>query len=177
VVLPSEKEEGMGVYYLVMDAELMTLLEKFSQCHPEGAKEVLKLVLKLYLKLVDKSRQKGSDPLLIFQNLVERIVTGKLYETTQDRIDHLDSLLEERQAAPPDRENTVLHQELGEIKGLLRELQSAGWATAPQAHDLREFSPKEAAKLLDVEKTDSGRKKRKSYRELRRESGPKKIKF
>ena len=167
----------MGVYYLVMDAELRTLLEKFSQNHPEGAKEVLKLVLKLYLKLVDKSRRKGSDPLLIFQNLVERIVTGKLYETTQDRIDHLDSLLEERQAAPGDRENTALHREISEIRAMLRDLQSRGHGAAPYAGDLREFSPKDAARLLDVDKTASSQKKRKNYRELRKESGPKKIKF
>jgi hypothetical protein len=166
----------MGVYYLVMDAELRTLLEKFSQCHPEGAKDVLKLVLKLYLKLVDKSRRKGSDPLLIFQNLVERIVTGKLYETTQDRIDHLDSLLEGRQAAP-DGHDTALHQEIREIRGMLRDLRSKGLAAAPYAGDIREFSPKDAAKLLDLDKTASSQKKRKSYRELRKESGPKEIKF
>ena len=167
----------MGVSYLVMDAELRTLLEKFSQYHPEAAKEVLKLVLKLYLKLVDKSRRKGSDPLLIFQNLVERIVTGKLYETTQDRIDHLDSLLEDRQAAPGDHENTVLHKEISEIKGMLRDLQGAGYAAAPYARDMREFSPKDAAKLLDVEKTASSQKKRKSYRELRKKGTLKKIEF
>jgi len=69
----------MGVSYLVIDSELRALLEQFSWNHPEGSKEVLKLVMKLYLKLVDKSRHKGSDPLLIFQNLVERIVSGKLY--------------------------------------------------------------------------------------------------
>jgi hypothetical protein len=166
----------MGVYYLVMDAELKVLLERFSRCHPEGAKEVLKLVLKLYLKLVDKSRRKGGDPLLVFQNLVERIVTGKLYETTQDRIDHMDSLLEER-AEPGDRGNTALQREIGEIKGMLRGLQRTGYAAAPHAGDLTEFSPKDAAKLLDVDKTASIQKKRKSYRELRKESGPKKIEF
>jgi hypothetical protein len=160
-----------------MDAELRTLLEKFSQNHPEGAKEVLKLVLKLYLKLVDKSRRKGSDPLLIFQNLVERIVTGKLYETTQDRIDHLDSLLEERQAVPGDHEHAALHKEIGEIKGLLRDLHSPGYAAVPYARDLREFSPKDAAKLLDVDQTASSQKKRKSYRELRKKSALKKIEF
>ena len=168
----------MSVSYLVMDAELRTLLEKFSHNHPEGAKEVLKLILKLYLKLVDKSRRKGGDPLLIFQNLVERIVTGKLYETTQDRIDHMDSLLEERQApAPGDHENTVLHKEISEIKGMLRDLQGAGYAAAPYARGMREFSPKDAAKLLDVDKTVSSQKKRKSYRELRKKGTLKKIEF
>jgi DNA-directed RNA polymerase specialized sigma24 family protein len=166
----------MGVYYLVVDQDLKALLEKFSQCHPEGAKEVLKLVLKLYLKLVDKSRRKGSDPLLIFQNLVERIVTGKLYETAQDRIDHLDSLLEERQAAPSDNGSPALHQEIREIRSMLRDLQQRG-VTAPYAGDLKEFSPKDAAKLLDLDKTAASQKKRKSYRELRKESGPKEIKF
>jgi len=167
----------MGVYYLVMDAELMTLLKKFSQYHPEGAKDVLKLVLKLYLKLVDKSRRKGSDPLLVFQNLVERIVTGKLYETTQDRIDHIDSLLEGRQAVPGDRDSAFLHKEISEIKGMLRDLQSTGYAAASYGHGMREFSPKDAAKLLDVEKNVPSQKKRKSYRELRKQSAPKKIEF
>ena len=167
----------MGVYYLVMDAELMTLLEKFSQYHPEGAKEVLKLVLKLYLKLVDKSRRKGSDPLLVFQNLVERIVTGKLYETTQDRIDHMDSILEERQITPGNSDSALLHKEIGEIKNMLRGLQITGPAAAPYAQDMREFSPKDAAKLLDVDKTEGIEKKRKSYRELRKQSAPKKIEF
>ena len=167
----------MGAYYLVMDTELMTLLKRFSQYHPEGAKEVLKLVLKLYLKLVDKSRRKGSDPLLVFQNLVERIVTGKLYETTQDRIDHIDSLLEERQAVPGDHDSAFLHKEIMEIKGMLGDLQSTGYAAASYAPGMREFSPKDAAKLLDVDKTASSQKTRKSYRELRKQSAPKKIKF
>jgi hypothetical protein len=167
----------MGVYYLLVDEELKTLLEKFSQCHPEGAKEVLKLVLKLYLKLVDKSRRKGGDPLLILQNLVERIVTGKLYETTQDRIDHLDSLLEGRQVAPDGHTSTALHQEIREIRGILRNLQSKGMTATPYAGDLMEFSPKDAAKLLDFDNSTSTKKERKSYRELRKASGPKEIKF
>ena len=167
----------MGVSYLVMDAELKTLLEKFSQYHPEGSKELLKLVLKLYLKLVDKSRRKGNDPLLIFQNLVERIVTGKLYETTQDRIDHLDSLLEDRQVPTGDHNSAFLQKEISELKGMLRDLQNTSHATALQARGMTGFSPKDAAKLLDVDKTDGSEKKRKSYRELRKESAPKKIEF
>jgi hypothetical protein len=167
----------MDVSYLMLDADLKTLLEKFSRCHPEGTKDVLKLVLKLYLKLVDKSRRKGSDPLLVFQNLVERIVTGKLYETTQDRIDYMDSLLEERQAAPGDSKSAILQREVSEIKAMLRDLQNTGYAKAPYARDIKEFSPKDAAKLLDVDKTASSQKKRKSYRDLRKESGPKKINF
>jgi len=166
----------MDVSYLLLDAELRALLEKFSQCHPEGTKDVLKLVLKLYLKLVDKSRRKGSDPLLIFQNLVERIVTGRLYETTQDRIDHMDSLLEERQAAAPG-DNAMLHKQINELKAMLKDLQNTGYAAAQSARDIKEFSPKDAAKLLDLDKTASSQKKRKSYRDLRKESGPKKINF
>lgn len=169
----------MGASYLLLDTDLRTLLESFSRCHPEGAKDVLKLVLKLHLKLVDKSRQKGSDPLLILQNLVERIVTGKLYETTQDRIDHLDGLLEERQAAPPgDRSNAALHKEISEIKAMLRVFPGIEYATNPHPRDIKEFSPKDATKLLDVDTTTTtSQKKRKSYRELRKESGPKKIDF
>jgi hypothetical protein len=170
-------EETMDVSYLVLDADLKALLQKFSKCHPEGTKDVLKLVLKLYLKLVDKSRRKGSDPLLIFQNLVERIVSGKLHETTQDKIDRLDSLLEGRQATPGDHGSAYLHKEIGEIKGMLRSLQTTGYAAAPYARDMKEFSPKDAAKLLDVDKTASSQKKRKSYRDLRKEGGPKKIDF
>jgi hypothetical protein len=104
------------VSYLVIDPELKTLLEKFSQYHPEGSREVLKIVLKLYLKLVDKSRKKGKDQLLILQNLVERISTGKLYETTQDRIDHMDSLLEEQQDTPGNRGSSSLHNEISSMQ-------------------------------------------------------------
>jgi hypothetical protein len=158
-----------------MDAEMRTLLEKFSQYHPEGAKEILKLVLKLYLKLVDKSRRKGGDPLLIFQNLVERIVTGKLYETTQDRIDHLDSLVEERQAAPDDHEYAALRQEISEIRGMLRDIRNKGPAEAPNAGDgnglpteeaveLQELTQRDDAGSPDADKAESGRKKRKVYR-------------
>ena len=78
---------------------------------------------------------------------------------------------------PGDQENTVLHKEISEIKSLLRDLQSSGYAGAPYARDIREFSPKDAAKLLDVDKTASSQKKRKSYRELRKESTLKKIEF
>lgn len=167
----------MDVSYLVLDAELKALLQKFSRCHPEGTKDVLKLVLKLYLKLVDKSRRKGSDPLLVFQNLVERIVSGKLHETTQDKIDRLDSLLEGQQAVPGDPGSAFLRKEIGEIKDLLRNLQTKGYAAVPYARDMKEFSPKDAAKLLDVDKNASSQKKRKSYRDLRKEGGPKKIDF
>jgi len=167
----------MGVSYLVIDSELRVLLEQFSWNHPEGSKEVLKLVMKLYLKLVDKSRHKGSDPLLIFQNLVERIVSGKLYETTQDKINHLDSLIEERQAMPGDQGNTRLYNEISEIKGMLRELSAAGYSMATYKHDSTAFSPKDAAKLLDVEASATSHKQRKNYRELRKESAPKKIDF
>jgi len=167
----------MGMYYLVMDAEMKALLEKFTRCHPEGSREVLKLVLRLYLKLVDKSRRKGGDPLLVFQNLVERIVAGKLYETTQDRIDHLDSLLEERQGMAGDQENAFVHKEISEIKSMLRDLQIRGHAAAPSDRALHELSPKDAAKLLVVDKTAPSQKKRKSYRELRKQRTPKKIKF
>ena len=167
----------MGVSYLVVDAELKTLLEKFSRYHPEGSREVLKVVLKLYLKLVDKSRRKGKDQMLILQNLVERIVSGKLYETTQDRIDHMDSILEERQATPGNNDSAYLHKEISEIKDLLRGLQLTGHVSALPSSSMRKFSPKDAAKLLDVDNTEGGEKKRKSYRELRKESAPKKIEF
>ena len=166
----------MGIYYLVVDAELKSLLDKFSQCHPEGSKDVLKLVMKLYLKLVEKSRRKGSDPLLVFQNLVERIVSGKLYETTQDRIDHLDSLLEESHGAPEGSgsDNGTLRREMGEIKAMLRGLQVTGQMPG---HEMRDFSPKDAAKLLVVDKTAVSEKKRQNYRELRKQRTPKKLEF
>ncbi|MEI6666949.1 MAG: hypothetical protein WCP29_02250 [Acidobacteriota bacterium] len=168
----------MGIYYLVMDSELKTLLDKFSRCHPEGSKDVLKLVLKLYLKLVDKSRRKGADPLLVFQNLVERIVSGKLYETTQDRIDHLDSLLEERHAGPAVGENgSGLRQEMSEIKAMLRGLQMTGGAGPNYGQEMREFSPKDAAKLLVIDKEAPSEKKRQNYRELRKQRTPKKMEF
>ena len=165
----------MNVSYLIIDAELKALLERFAKYHHEGSKEVLKLVLKTYLKLLDKSKRKGRDPLLIFKNLVERTVSGKLYETTQDKIDHLDILLEAGQEKPGGFENTQLLKELGEIKTFIREFKAAGYPSVSE-RQLKGFTPEDAAKLLHVEK-DTGPKKRKSYRELRKERPPKKIEF
>lgn len=167
----------MSASYLVIDPELKALLVRFSQHHQEGSKELLKLVLKLYLKLVDKSRRKGGDPILIFQNLVERIVSGKLYETTQDKIDHLDNLLEEQQAGPlGNLETARLQKEIGEIKSMIRDFRTAG--PAPQyASDLKDFSPKDAAKLLDVDEGAVSHKKRQNYRDLRKANAPRKIEF
>ncbi|MEI6127420.1 MAG: hypothetical protein WCQ99_12810 [Pseudomonadota bacterium] len=165
----------MGASYLVIDSELKVLLEKFSQYHQEGSKEVLKLVLKMYLKLVDKSRRKGRDPFLIFQNLVERIVTGKLYETTQDKIDHLDSLLDETQPQGP-TDNARMYKEIDDIKSMLSEFRTSGYAMPP-LRDMKEFSPKDAAKLLDVDTEAVTQKKRQSYRDLRKAKAPRKIEF
>ena len=165
----------MNVSYLIIDSELKVLLERFTKYHHEGSKEVLKLVLKMYLKLLDKSKRKGSDPLLIFKNLVERTVSGKLYETTRDKIDHLDMLIEAEQGKPAGFENTQLFSELGEIKTLIREFKAAGYPSVAQ-EQLRSFTPEDAAKLLEVEK-EAGPKKRKSYRELRTENPPRKIEF
>jgi len=167
----------MGIYYLVVDGELKSLLDKFSQYHPEGSKDVLKLVMKLYLKLVEKSRRRGSDPLLVFQNLIERIVSGKLYETTQDKIDHLDSLLEERHDGPVGADNGALRKEMAEIKALLHGIQFTGQMGTPAAHEMREFSPKDAAKLLVVDQGAATEKKRQNYRELRKQRAPKKMEF
>ena len=166
----------MGASYLVIDPELKVLLEKFSQYHQEGSKDVLKLVLKMYLKLVDKSRRKGRDPFLIFQNMVERIVTGKLYETTQDKIDHLDSLLEERLPAQGASDNARMYKEIDEIKSMLSDFRVSGYAT-PHLRDMKEFSPKDAAKLLDVDTDAVSHKKRQSYRDLRKAKAPRKIEF
>jgi len=177
----------MNVSYLIIDAELKGLLERFAKYHHEGSKEVLKLVLKMYLKLLDKSKRKGNDPLLIFKNLVERTVSGKLYETTRDKIDHLDILLEAEQEKMDGFEKTQLFKEIGEIKTLIRlrtvssakpllhEFKAAGYPSVSE-RQLKGFTPQDAAKLLEVE-NDTGPKKRKSYRELRKKKPPKKIEF
>ncbi len=162
----------MDLSYLIIDNELKKLLEKLAEHHPEGSKEVLKLVLKLYLKLLDKSKRKGRDPLLVFKDLVERIVSGKLYETTGDKINHLDGLLEVMEMQTADLGNASFIKDIKEIKSRLNDLTSGG---APQK-SAADFTPTDSSKLIKVTESDEP-KKRQNYKELRKKNPPKKIKF
>ncbi|MBF0106441.1 MAG: hypothetical protein HQM16_14085 [Deltaproteobacteria bacterium] len=159
----------MNPSYLVIDPELKQLFEKFIKHHPEGSKPVLKLVLKMYLKLMDKSKHSGTDPLLIFQNLVDRIVSGRLYETTKDKIDHLNSMLEDRAVAGGGSEPLV-SAETREIKSMIRD-QLVGGVTKK----MEDFAPKDGAKLVKVGAV--GPEQRKNYRDVRKEKNQKKIDF
>lgn len=170
----------MEVSYLVLDTELESLFKKFGTCHPEGSKDVLKLVLKMYLKLADKSRKKGNDPLLVFQTLAERIASGRLYETVKDKINHLDLILEEKAgtAGVSIADNSPLFDELREIKNNIRALKYAGVAPGGGGggSQLESFRPEDGAKLLTVVE-NAEPKKPKSYAELRKKGQNKKIDF
>jgi hypothetical protein len=47
----------------------------------------------------------------------------------------------------------------------------------PRGQEMGDFSPKDAAKLLVVDKLAPSQKKRENYRELRKQRTPKKIDF
>ncbi|MBF0360262.1 MAG: hypothetical protein HQK49_04585 [Oligoflexia bacterium] len=185
-------EEALnGRYYLVVDQELRDLLGDIVRNHPEASKEVLKLILKMYLKLLDKSKRKGRDPLTTFQNLIETIITGRLYETTRDKMDYLDCLLEERgnlfsgsgSGGGGGGDSSVI-KEIRELKSLIRELKgvsaalaSGSGSTNSKDDDLSSYYPKDAIDLVEVPANPAENKTRKNFKELRKGKSNKVIKF
>ncbi len=161
---------------LILDPELKKLLDKFAAHHPEGSKDVLKLVLKLYLKLLDRSKSGGLEPLLVFQELVERVVSGNLYRTTKDKIDHLNILLEKREEQATNFDSPHLYNEIREIKNFIREIKIAKTSTAESVTKINETRPKDAAKLIVTDKAKSV-ESRVNYRNIRKQAAQKKIKF
>ncbi|MGK5084624.1 hypothetical protein WDW37_15115 [Bdellovibrionota bacterium FG-1] len=175
----------MDVSYLCIDAELENLFNRFGKQHPEGSKEVLKVVLKTYLKLVETSRKRGTDPLLSLQDLVERITSGDMYRSTKDKINSLDSMLEAKEDQSSHLEGSALFEEIREIKNTMRKMQ---WSQGPSGPaqgssqgsaegSLSDFNPKDAAKLITIEES-SEIKKGANYMEIRKKGKPpKKIVF
>ena len=164
----------MGPSLLVLDVEARTLLEKLAKLHPERSKEVFKLVLKTYCRLADMSVRKGKDPLLVFEDLIERICTGKLYRDVKDKIDYLDSLLENNHENVKEYKNSALFDEMREIKGMLRSLELSGSSYARKSVD--DATPKDGLKLITVEE-DPTPKVRKNYKNVRDGKTAKKITF
>ncbi|MBF0205502.1 MAG: hypothetical protein HQK53_01300 [Oligoflexia bacterium] len=188
----SEATNTEGLYYLVVDQELKDLLGSFVKCHPEASKAVLKLILKMYMKLVQKSKRKGKDPLVAFQNLIETFITGRLYETTRDKIDYLDFLLEERNDKLNGIGESTIIAEIREIKSIIREIRNlpsssattgsigsaaTAAAAASSVRNLDNFYPTDAAQLVELQADSTTTKKRKNFKELRREKSNKIIKF
>ncbi|MBF0299465.1 MAG: hypothetical protein HQK51_12140 [Oligoflexia bacterium] len=178
-----------GLYYLVVDQELKVLLEKFAKHHPESSKGVLKLIIKMYLKLVDKSKRKGRDPLVTFENLVETLMTGKLCETTRDKIEYLDSILEEKNAigAASNYVNSSVTDDIKEIKSLIKEIKNsalvAGIGTGLRP-TMDNFCPKGPSELIELQPTgtdgnnnNNEQKKRKNFKDIRKDKANKIVKF
>ncbi|MBF0442465.1 MAG: hypothetical protein HQK54_11215 [Oligoflexales bacterium] len=164
----------MDLSLLVLDAETRGLFAKFSKIHPEGSKDVFKLVLKTYLKLADKSVRKGQDPLLVFEDLIERICTGKLYRDVKDKIDYLDSLLESNHENVKEYKNSALFDEIREIKSIIRGIELGSSVSARRS--VAGSMPKDALKLIPVDE-NAPPKERKNYRNVRDSKSNKKIKF
>lgn len=169
----------MDQSYLIIDSELKQLLGSLASHHPDNAKSALKLIVKLYLKLLDASKRKGHDPLMVFQDLMERVTSGQIYRTTQDKINALDEILSQNSNSPavgsPLASKEVM-AELREVKSMLRELRTSSWSASVATGGSAQYSPKSAAELVTVEKS-SEPKQRKSYRDLRQANKNKKISF
>ena len=164
----------MGPSLLVLDGETRTLLEKFAKLHPERSKEVFKLVLKTYCKLGDMSVRKGKDPMLVFEDLIERICTGKLYRDVKDKIDYLDSLLENNHQNVTEYKNSAMFDEMREIKAMLRSMELSGPSHARRS--VNDATPKDGLQLITVE-PDTEPKVRKNYKNVRDGKTAKKITF
>lgn len=181
-----------GLYYLIVDQELKGLLEKLAKNHPESSKGVLKLVLKMYLKLVDKSRRKGRDPLITFQNLIETLISGKICETTKEKIEYLDAVLEEKDlrsaiasGSSSYNESSVVN-DIREIKVLIQEIRSSSFNSNPKQL-LDSFSPKSPSELIELTANSDGSndsngnssepKKRKNFKDIRKDKQNKIVKF
>ena len=150
-------------------------MEKLGRIHPNDSKAVLKTLLKTYLYLQDSSKRKGADPLLVLQDLVERIGKGQLYQTSQDKINHMDSLLEGQQPAAQSAPDEALLKEIKEMKSYLREIKAMRMPAAA-SRTMGNMTPSGTADLLTVEKGVT-QKKRKNYRDLRKGSTNRKITF
>ena len=92
---------------------------------------------------------RGRDPIMVFRNLIERITTGRLYESTKDKIDHLDCLLDGDEKGVS-LEKTPIYDEILELKSIVREMRFSGGGGS--GVKMREFNPEDAAKLLVIDK-------------------------
>ena len=164
----------MSQSLLVLDAESRGLLEKLAKLHPEGAKEVFKLVLKTYCKLADMTARKGQDPLFVFEDLIERICTGNLYRDVKDKIDYLDSILETNHDNTKEFKNSAMFDEIREIKSLLRSMELSGLSHSRRS--VEDATPKDGLKLITLEE-DTQPKVRKNYKNVRDGKTAKKITF
>ncbi|MBF0314614.1 MAG: hypothetical protein HQK50_09675 [Oligoflexia bacterium] len=172
-----------GLYYLVVDQELKGLLEKVATHHPEASKGVLKLILKMYLKLADKSKRKGKDPLIAFQNLVESVMGEKPCETTREKIEYLDTILEEKDPknSSSHYSNSSVVEDIKEIKSLIKEIR--GFSRLGSAQQLVEnFRPTGPSELIELQQNNSSDhppepKKKKNFKDIRRDKMNKVVKF
>jgi ribosome-binding protein aMBF1 (putative translation factor) len=141
--------------------------------HPDGSHLVFKLLLKSYVKYADWHKKKGRNPIISFEDLVNR-ETGEKQDSTDDgRIRYLNEIIEKYEGEK-NLSADELSKEIGELKNLILSIAQSNRTHSPQ-ETLKDFKPKDGATLTKVEGPKP--KKRLNYRDVRGKAGVKKIEF
>ncbi len=161
-----------NMFFLLTDREGKNLFEKFQVLHPDGSEFVLKLLLKFYIKFAGWHKKKGRDPIIAFQDLIEREIKGKPYISDVERIRYLNEIIESDEETVVDApKGGGLTKEINELRSLLSMIKQTKMSSQSKLED---FKPGESAPL---EKVKAEPKKRKNYRDVRGKAGGKKISF
>lgn len=159
--------------FLVIDQETTKLLQVLARIHPYGNRIILKIILKFYIRLAKHSRKKRLDPLNVLEGIIENYLASDYQGFELKKMKRLGDLIEEAESS----QVPFKSDEVAELKSLIKELRSSmssvGMRRYPASED---FSPKEAAKLLKVEKKVTP-KEREDYRQVRKKKRPRKIDF
>ena len=151
-------------YFLLADKEAKKLFDQFAKIHSDGSDMVLKLLLKFYVKFAKWHKRKGRNPIIAFQDLIEREIQGKPYSTDVERIKYLNEIIEKSE-----ENNSLPNDELlKEIKTIKNIFSTMELKTGPKP-SLDDFAPTTGDGLVKV--ADAKPKKRKSYRDIRKKGG------
>ncbi|MGR3220953.1 MAG: hypothetical protein ACUZ8H_14210 [Candidatus Anammoxibacter sp.] len=176
-------------YFMVLDKEKKSLLDKFNEIHPADGDLVFKLLLKFYIKFASWHRKNGRNPINAFEDLIERELKGGAYSTDLPRLRFLNEIIEKGEDVVLDAGGATgasvssvtpddLKKEISSLKDLILATKASGGGIGRPTGggtSLDDFKPSGEAVLTKV--GDVKPKKRKNYRDLRTKEGVKKIDF
>lgn len=161
--------------FLILDQETTNLLLMLAKIHPYGNKTVLKIILKLYIRLARYCRKKGTDPVEVLGNIVEKQLVQDFEGFQIKRIKWISDLIERAEEPMADGETRNIVDDISELKTLVRRLQSSVEVSRTVA-PLESFRPKGPLKIMPLDQKPSAAD-RKDYRDLRQKQRPRKIDF
>lgn len=160
--------------FLILDQETTNLLLMLAKIHPYGNKTVLKIILKLYIRLARYCRKKGTDPVEVLGNIVEKQLVQDFEGFQIKRIKWISDLIE-RSEEPVTGKEADITEDISELKTLVRRLQSSV-EVSKTVPPLESFRPKGPPKLMPLDQKPSPAN-RQDYRDLRNKKRPRKIEF